>query len=227
MHKLPILFAGALVVSAIAGCTNHPLGPSDESAPGAGGTSGVSFAGSHGGASQGSYDDTSTGGSPSPNVAFGGAGGLASDNARANGGQDCVGQPVAWHTGTVSLQADAFWILADGQCYTSKNAVVQVHSDPGTPVYTTLELIWTELGREMRFFIYFKANTSNWWSEEMRTYDGRQPYSDWIFYYGSFFQSTIGQAFRGNVDLSNDSGDTIRGRLHLGGLTLATTLKGG
>jgi hypothetical protein len=224
MQKLPILFTSALVVASIVGCTNQPLGPSDEGAPGAGGISSGSLGGS---ATQGAFGDTSAGGSPSPSVALGGAVALPSGNAAASGVQNCLGQPVAWRTGTVSLQADAFWILADGQCYTSKNAVVQVHSDPGDPVYTSLELIWTELGREMRFFIYFKANPSNWWSEEMRTYDGQQPYSDWLYYYGSFFQSPIGQAFRGDVDLTNDARDAIRGRLHLGGLTLTTTLKGG
>jgi len=227
VQKLSILFAGAMALASIVGCSNQPLGPNDDMAPGAGGISGGSFGGSYGGASQGAYDDTSAGGSPSPSVAMGGSGGLTSGNAGASSGPSCVGQPVAWHTSTVSLQADAFWILADGQCYTSKNAVVQVHSDPGWPTYTTLELIWTELGREMRFFIYFKANTSNWWSEEMRTYDGQQPYSDWLYYYGGFFQSPIGQAFRGDVDLSNAAQDAIRGRLHLGGLTLTTTLKGG
>ena len=33
--------------------------------------------------------------------------------------------PVAWHTPTVSLTADDFWIMADGQRYTSASAFVR------------------------------------------------------------------------------------------------------
>ena len=133
---------------------------------------------------------------------------------------------MAWQTSTVSLQAEAFWIVADGQCYTSRGTAVQVHSDPGHSRYTTLELIWTERGREMRWFIYLEANASGWWSEEMRTYDGQLPYSDWLYYYGRFFASPIGQAFRGDIAFTNDPQDEIRGELHLQGLTLSTTMSG-
>ena len=78
----------------------------------------------------------------------------------------------------------------------------------------------------MRYFIYFNADSSNWWSEEMRTYNGQQPYGDWLFYYGTFFKSPIGKVFTGNLDLSNDPADSIRGELHLHGLTLSTTFSG-
>jgi hypothetical protein len=141
-------------------------------------------------------------------------------------GTPCDGPPVAWKTGTVSLTADAFWIVADGQCYTSRGATVDVHSDPGDSRYTSLELIWTESGREMRLFIYLKADASGWWSEEMRTYDGQLPDSDWLYYYGKFFASPIGQAFQGDLVLTNDAQDGIRGELHLLGLTLSTTMSG-
>jgi hypothetical protein len=45
-------------------------------------------------------------------------------------------------------------------------------------------------------------------------------------YYGSFFASPIGKAFRGDVDLTNDPADATRGELHMHGLTLTTTLTG-
>ncbi len=141
-------------------------------------------------------------------------------------GASCNGPAVTWQTATVSLQASAFWIVANGQCYTSRGAKVRVDGDPGWSRYTTLELTWTELGREMRFFTYFYADSSSWWSDEMRTYNGQQPYGDWLFYYGKFFTSPIGQSFHGDIDLTNDPQDEIRGELHLRGLTLSTTMTG-
>ncbi len=130
--------------------------------------------------------------------------------------------PVAWSTSTVSLTAADFWIVADGQTYLANPNAVDVHSDPGDSMYTTLELVWTEHGREMRFFTYFYSDgSSSWWSNEMRTYNG-QPSADWLFYTGMFFQSPYGSSFRGDIDLTNDASDSIRGELHLHGVVLST-----
>jgi hypothetical protein len=156
----------------------------------------------------------------------GGAGGALPATGGAAGSVACGAQPVSWQTGTVSLHADAFWIVANGLCFTSQGAAVQVHSDPGWSRYTSLELVWTELGREMRFFIYLDADPTGWWSKEMRTYDGQSGYGDWLFYYGNYFRSPIGQPFHGDIDLTNDPADDIRGELHLHGLTLSTTMSG-
>jgi hypothetical protein len=59
----------------------------------------------------------------------------------------------------------------------------------------------------------------------MRTYDG-QPSGDWLFYNGIFFSTPIGQAFHGDVDLTNATDDRFRGELHLHGATLSTTMRG-
>ena len=37
-----------------------------------------------------------------------------------------------------------------------------------------------------------------------------------------FFQSPYGSSFRGDVDLTNDASDAIRGELHLHGVVLNT-----
>ncbi len=130
--------------------------------------------------------------------------------------------PVAWMTSTVSLHASDFWIVADGQTYLANPNAVDVHSDPGDSMYTTLELTWTERGREMRFFTYFYSDgSSNWWSNEMRTYNGQMT-ANWLFYTGMFFQTPYGNAFTGDVDLTNDASDPIRGELHLHGVVLTT-----
>jgi hypothetical protein len=214
----------ALVIPAL-GCVSTPVDPS-EWATDAGGLA-VGGAG-------GATSTVATGGTPvataGPTSSGGGGGGGTSASAPASTGgatgAACDAPAVKWQTSTVSLQADAFWIVANGQCYTSRGVAVQVHSDPGGSQYTTLELVWTELGRQMRFFIYLYADSSSWWSDEMRTYDGQQPYSDWLMYHGQFFTSPIGQPFHGHIDLTNDPQDAIRGELHLHGLTVSTTMTG-
>ena len=134
--------------------------------------------------------------------------------------------PVAWTTPSVTLAAADFWIIADGERYGDDRAELEVHSDLGSPTYTTLELVWREREREMRFFIYLYADPTSWWSAEMRTYDG-QPAGDWLFYNGAlFFKSPIGQVYRHDVDLTNQTSDEFRGELHLHGLALSTTLRG-
>lgn len=148
-----------------------------------------------------------------------------SGTAGSDGHDSCAGGPVAWQTPTVSLAAREFWIVADGQCFTTAGATVDVHSDPGNASYTSLELTWTEQSREMRYFIYFSADATSWWSSEMRTYNA-QPNGDWLYYYGRFFNSLIGAPFTGDVDLTNAADDSIRGELHLHGLQLATKLTG-
>jgi hypothetical protein len=135
--------------------------------------------------------------------------------------------PVAWTTPTVSLTADDFWIVADGLRFTSKVAAVNVNGDPGVPFHTTLEITWTELGREIRFSIYLSSDSTSWWSDQMATYDAQTPYGSWLAYDGHFFKSAIGQAYRGDIDLTNDASEPIRGELHLHGLVLSTTLGGG
>ena len=92
---------------------------------------------------------------------------------------------VNWTTPTVALSAHNFYIIANGQLFTAQNASnFTLTSDPGSATYTTLEATWMENGTEMRLFIYFGADSTNWWIKEMRTYNGNQP-GDW-FYYGTF-----------------------------------------
>jgi hypothetical protein len=80
----------------------------------------------------------------------------------------------------VSLTADTVSIDVDRKKYVTASPV-QVHSDPGIwQGYTTLELRWLEHGVEMRFSIYFTSDGHQWWSDEIRTYDGRKD-GKWVF----------------------------------------------
>lgn len=124
-------------------------------------------------------------------------------------------------TKQVSLQAAALTVeITDGRERRSFSAPApQVTGDPGTMnEYTTLELTWQEHDVEMRLYIYFRSDGTDWWSNEIRTYDGRKQ-GEWITYEGEFFRSKLGSPFTGDLDLqAKDHG--VTGRLRLTGMTL-------
>lgn len=102
---------------------------------------------------------------------------------------------VEWRTETVSLSADNFYIIANGQTFTADVPGVEVDGDPGDAAYTTLEIEWEEHGVPMRLYIYFESDGSIWQSFEIRTYDG-SPDGEWITYEGTSFTEPLGQAYQ-------------------------------
>ena len=122
--------------------------------------------------------------------------------------------PPAFHVETrqVSLTADAVAIDAGGKRFHA-SAPMQVGGDPGIArEYTTLELTWNEHGVEMRLFVYFTSDGRDWWSDEIRTYDGADP-GEWITYKGEFFRRPLGSPFVGDFEVT--APDPGVGRLHL------------
>jgi hypothetical protein len=139
----------------------------------------------------------------------------------ACGSQD--GNAVSWSTTRASLEADDFSIVVDGKTFTAQDVDVDAQSDPGDTQNCTLELIWQEQGVEMRLFIYFEADGTNWWSDEVRTYNGKaSPDEDWVYYIGTFFQTKLGETFTGDIDLQSTSGGT--GTVHFKNLRLQAFL---
>lgn len=126
-------------------------------------------------------------------------------------------------TPQVSMTADDFWIEVDGERFTSVGADVDVHSDPGDQRYQTLELTWTELGIEMRLFIYFRSDGVNWSSNELRTYNGLDSGADWVTFVGDHFTSPLGSPFVGTFDETAVEGG-ITSRVHIEGLRLQAFL---
>ena len=125
--------------------------------------------------------------------------------------------PFKAETRQVSLTADAVAIQAGGKQFVTA-APVSVRGDPGTPnEYTTLELTWQEHGVEMRLFIYFSSDAKEWWSDEIRTYNGAA-LGDWITYKGDFFRRPLGQAFTGDFTVATP--DSAVGSLRLSNLRL-------
>ena len=120
-------------------------------------------------------------------------------------------------TRQVALTADAVTIKAGGKEFVTVSPV-SVRGDPGMPnEYTTLELTWQEHGVEMRLFIYFSSDGGQWWSNEIRTYNGAAS-GDWITYKGDFFRRPLGQPFTGDFTVATP--DPAVGSLHFSNLRL-------
>jgi hypothetical protein len=133
---------------------------------------------------------------------------------------DSIGQlnPVSWNTGVVSLTADDFYIDASGVKYLANVPGVSVGGSS-----STLELTWIEHGSDMRLYIYFAKDATNWWSYAIRTYDGAMnDGTRWIYYSGEFFKSALGTQFQGDVDLTSGGSDNgVAGKLHFKNLRLS------
>lgn len=138
--------------------------------------------------------------------------------------KETVKNPVNWSTNRVSLEADDFFIIAADDTFYANVDTVDVDSDPGDSAYCTLELIWQEKNVEMRLFIYFISDGTDWWSEEFRTYNG-QHQADWIYYYGTFFKSPLGLPYTHNFEqASSDTGNTYTGKIYFENLRLQAFL---
>lgn len=128
--------------------------------------------------------------------------------------------PINWITNRVSLSADNFYLEANGKKYYANTGNLSLHSDPGSNTYTTLEAQWTENDVEMRLYIYFNANTQKWWSPEMRTYNG-EVQGDWIYYYGKFFENTLGSRYTSSsIFFTSSAPQSSPGTIHFENLKI-------
>lgn len=135
--------------------------------------------------------------------------GLAPETGGDGGGRSPGGTPAfSWDSGIVALAVDEAVITAGGQEYLTDPGPFIVRSDPGSETYQTLELDWREHDREMRLYIYLRANDERWWLDELRTRDGREP-AEWVTYPGPLLSASLGQPFLG--DLARDSTDGHNG----------------
>lgn len=132
--------------------------------------------------------------------------------------------PVEWITSRVSLIADHFFIVTPSDTFYANVDAVDVDSDPGDSTYCSLEITWQEHGVEMRLYMYFHADSLNWWSDQFRTYNGEQN-AQWFYYYGEFFLSPLGETYTGDFEFVSDtSGIDNTGTLHMEGLQLRAFL---
>lgn len=118
--------------------------------------------------------------------------------APGDGSAPEAGRPVSVRTPQVELDAQSITVAVNGRTFHPIGDDGDVHSDPGTDSYTTLELTWFEDGIEMRINLYFAADAAHWWITEMRTYDGHNP-GEWITQVGDGYRTPRGQAYEGDI----------------------------
>ena len=133
-----------------------------------------------------------------------------------------ITHPISWQTNAVSLQADDFYIMADGQKYFGNVDDVQLQSNPGDNA-TTLEAKWQEHDSEMSIHIFFKKDSEKWWADAIVTANGQTP-SGWFYYFGLFFKSPLETTFTGDVDLKSTALGGSNGEIHFGNLRLQAFL---
>jgi Putative zinc-finger len=155
----------------------------------------------------------------------GGRGGATASPGPSDGAAPANAAPnqITWKTDVALLAAQGFSVQAGDKTF-SGLAPVKVDSDPGNATYRTLEATWIERGVEMRVSLYFGGDATSWWVSEIRAYDGNAvPKAKWMTATGTWFQSPIGQAWTGDIDVPlKGEGTGISGRLHLAGATIAT-----
>ena len=107
-----------------------------------------------------------------------------------------------FETPTVLLDATSVEVTVAGKSFVPPSNVV-VEGDPGLGnEYTTLELTWHDQGVEQRIYMYFTSDGTNWWANQINTYDGNID-AEWISEQGEYFKSPLGRAFVGDFYLPN------------------------
>lgn len=125
----------------------------------------------------------------------------APDDAERSESATTTKAPFHVETRQVSFTAEALTIETGGKRFVTAPPV-EVHGDPGNPnEYTTLELTWQEHGVEMRLFVYFTSDGREWWSNEIRTYNGNVN-PEWVTYEGEFFRRPLGTPFVGEFTVA-------------------------
>jgi len=110
-----------------------------------------------------------------------------------------------WDSGVVRLAADEARITAGGREFLVEPGPISIDSDPGSETYQTLELAWREHGREMRLYMYFGADSEQWWLNEVRTRDGQEP-AEWVTYPGPLLRAPLGEPFTGSIERTSADG---------------------
>jgi hypothetical protein len=80
---------------------------------------------------------------------------------------------VYWSHHMYYLKAIEFKFEIPGEgTVTMRNGIsVRIGGDPGSETYSSIEVTWTLVCKEKRFYGYLRANGTNWWMDEARVYN--------------------------------------------------------
>jgi hypothetical protein len=135
---------------------------------------------------------------------------------------------IGWTTERVALTADDFRLEVNDLVFGPDVWPQSLNSNPGIDRWT-LEVVWFEHDVEQRLNMYFGSDGSDWWVEEIRTYDGQER-GEWVYAYGPFFKTPLGEAFEGDVTVEllgegrpDDPDDLVPAVLTFSGMRLAVS----
>ncbi len=157
------------------------------------------------------------------------------DNRQQGNSSSDAKTSINWQNNDVSLSAENFYLIANGIKFNLPQANFILNSDSpsgDTDGYTTLETTWQERGTEMKLFIYFKHDGNEYWSNEMRMYNGANP-GNWIYFIkaagtttvaeqknDSFFRTKLGDIYNRTGVSSFTSSQSGVGEIHFENLKL-------
>ena len=136
-----------------------------------------------------------------------------------------VGVAYSWTTEAVEFSADSIVIGIGDREFQPVLDTLEVSGDPGDEDSSTLELTWFDGVIEMRLYMYFKADATRWWSDQVRNYDGHVD-GEWVDYrYGRSFEERLfghplGSPYQGDIALHSVSDDGQPAELKMSGVRI-------
>lgn len=132
---------------------------------------------------------------------------------KATTGEKPVQNSIAWMTDSVSLAAQNFYIQIGRTFFTAVKNSYTIRSDSDGTTKKTFEVTWKEFNpeindiTEMKMILYFQTDGIYWWSNEIKTYNGKKN-GEWIVYKPvsenkPFFKTLNGLTFTGSETLSS------------------------
>jgi hypothetical protein len=111
----------------------------------------------------------------------------------------------------------------NGKTLHAETPLLKVDGDRGSLTYWTLEVTWFEELMEQRLNLYFKADPTSWWVDQIAVYDGVGPQAEWAsFPKGPHLRTPLGRAFSGDIDFAG-KGRAGPVRLRIDGAVVAVS----
>ena len=114
---------------------------------------------------------------------------------------DAVRNRIEWGTDLVSLEADDFWILVNGQTFLGTDDVLLDSRSSHVGRHCTLRVTWSEHGVPMMLLIEFHSRSGTWTMENLWTYDASKEGELIRYDCPCGFTAAVGRARSGDLTL--------------------------